>query len=826
VVSIDQPLSRPRGTAKARGGTIRRRLARILALPAVVVLVLLTVVAAGEVDAYRASTATARSVSVALAVQDLVQELQTERGLTAGLLGGNPSFRTEIGPARQRVDRQRAAVAQLVSGGGPVEARVRAALQQLGGLPAVRAATDAASAGRAATFRFFTDRIAALNGVDVGLDRSADTVLRRDVSTLDALGDIKESTAQERAFLNGVFSAGGFARGEFVQFAQMRAAKEVALDRFARFATPSQRQANGYLFDTGAARVTDYFEQVALDAADGRHVTVNPQSWWSALTTVLDDMRQMQRHVGSQIQVRALELQQGAKQRIAALVAVVGLCLAASIYLAVLASLSITRPLAALAREADSVAAERLPDAVNRVQSGDADDVAEPPPPVKIPKRATAEIRSVVTALDRVQSVAFGLATEQALLRRSTTESLANLGRRNQNLLRRQLGFITTLEREELDPSGLANLFELDHLATRMRRNAASLLVLVGASSPRQWTSPVPVADVIRAAVSEVEEYRRVSLRRVDDALVAGTVVGAVAHLLSELIENGLTFSPPDCEVEIQGRRTGGGYLIAIIDQGVGMTPEDLAQANARLRGEGDFIAAPTRFLGHFVVGRLAEETSISVELRPSPVTGITARVTLPPSALVSHPAVDAARPDAVPGLRRPAMNLQPPVPALTSSPLALTPPDGATPSRNGTSEPQTAPHLAPVAAATEPDDATPAAVVTTMPTHPTAETDAEPGHEPGSEALEVERTPNGLRKRTPRERRTQIWVNDGPHLRDAQAGTARQATAVDDSPAEVRVRLAALLAGMQRGHDEPPTTEGTPGEGIRVAPAEESHER
>jgi signal transduction histidine kinase len=796
----------------------------------VVVLLLLGVVAAGQVENYRASTATARSVSIALAVQDLVQELQTERGLTAGLLGGNPSFRTEIGPARERVDLQRAAVAALVSGTGPVEARVRAALQQLDGLPAVRAATDAASAGRAATFRFFTDRIAALNGVDVGLDRSADAELRRGVSALDALGDIKESTAQERALLNGVFSAGGFDDREFLQFAQMRAAKEVALARFARFASPSERVANAYLLDTGAARLTDYFESVALDAADGRHVVVNPQSWWSALTTVLDDMRQLQRHVGSEIQVRAHDLKQEATQRIAGLTALVLLCLGASIYLAVLASLSITRPLAALAAEADSVAAERLPEAVARAQSGE--DVAEPPEPVRIPARATSEIRSVASALDRVQSVAFGLATEQAMLRRSTTESLANLGRRNQNLLRRQLGFITMLEREELDPSGLANLFELDHLATRMRRNAASLLVLVGASSPRQWTSPVPVADVIRAAVSEVEEYRRVSLRRVDEAFVAGTAVGAVAHLLSELIENGLAFSPPDCDVEIQGRRMSDGYLVVVTDQGVGMTSEDLERANARLRGEGDFIAAPTRFLGHFVVGQLARESNVSVELRPSPVTGITARVMLPPSALVSSPMVDGrvdARVDGAAVPARAGVHREPPVQALGSSPsslsqpaepaLAITGPPGfdvavdapdISPSQRNGSDPAT------------PDmpgsPAAPAAVATAEPALRWTP-GPESGLRMGAEELDVERTRNGLRKRTPRERRTP--VRPEPAVYTSPTLAADPWVGVDDSPGEVRVRLSALLAGVHRGHEEPLTPAATPGGRTDVEPAE-----
>jgi hypothetical protein len=624
------------------GGTIRRRVARILALPAVVILLLLAVVAAGQVQDYRASRDASRSVVLALAVQDLVHELQNERGVTAAVLGGNSSFRNELGPARKLVDDQRARLSGLVDGDGPYEPEIRSAVQQLDGLPSVRAATDATTAGRAAAFDYYTGRIAALRRIHAGLDRADDEPLRRGAAAMQALGDIGEAIAQERAFLNGVYSAGGFAEGEFVQFAAMRAEKQEAMARFESFASPEQLAARDFVFDTGAARTTDYFEEVALGAFDGRHIVVNPQSWWSGLTTVLDDLRQLQDHVGSQIQVRAHEVQTGSGQRIALLLAVVLVCFAGSVYLVVLASLSITRPLAELAAEADSVAADRLQAAVRQAQTSDEDDPPQPPARVQVPNRATEEIRSVAAALDRMQSVAYSLATEQALQRRRTIESLTNLGHRNQNLIRRQLGFITTLEREEIDPSALANLFELDHLATRMRRNAASLLVLVGASSPRQWASPVAVADVIRAAVSEVEEYRRVGLRRVDDALVTGNAVGAVAHLLSELIENGLTFSPPDSEVEVQGRWVSDGYLIAITDSGIGMGEEDIEVANARLRGEGDFIAAPTRFLGHFVVGQLASETGVRVELRPSPVTGITARITLPESLLVRPMVVEA----------------------------------------------------------------------------------------------------------------------------------------------------------------------------------------
>jgi nitrate/nitrite sensing protein/histidine kinase/DNA gyrase B/HSP90-like ATPase len=672
------PKPRPRrlGNATVGGGTISRRVARILALPAVVVLVLLALLAAGEVRDYNQSKDTSRSVKLALSVQDLVQELQTERGITAAVLGGNPSFRAELGPSRRLVDSQRATVSQLIAADGGVSedarARVSDALGQLDGLDSVRQETDSGKGRRAATFTYFTERISGLSAIDVGLDNTGDTELRRGVTTLQALGDLAEATSQERAFLNGVFSAGGFGKGEFQQFATMRAERLAALARFNRLATPSEREAMNFVFNTGAARVFADFEQVALDAADGHHIIVNPQSWWSGLTTVLDDLQQLQKHVGSEIQIRAADLQTGAARRIGGLIALVVVCFGLSIYLARLASRSITRPLAALAAEADSVASERLPAAVRQLQ-GEGDGARPAPPaPVMVPDNATAEIHSVAGALDRLQTSAYGLATDQAVQRRDTIESMANLGRRNQNLIRRQLGFITSLEREEVDPTALANLFELDHLATRMRRNAASLLVLVDASTPRQWSTAVSVADMIRAAVSEVEEYRRVTLRRLDEAYVQGSAVGSIAHLLAELIENGLTFSPPDMDVEVQGRRLVDGYLIAITDQGVGMSATDLDRANARLKGEGDFIAAPTRFLGHFVIGKLARETGVKVELLPSPATGITARITLPAGLLGAGSSVEvravADQPAEAPAPPRSAAE----VPAGSSHLLAL----------------------------------------------------------------------------------------------------------------------------------------------------------
>jgi len=274
------------------------------------------------------------------------------------------------------------------------------------------------------------------------------------------------------------------------------------------------------------------------------------------------------------------------------------------------------------------------------------------------------------------------------------------------------------------------------------------------------------------------------------------------------------------------------GYLVVVTDQGVGMTPEDLDRANARLRGEGDFIAAPTRFLGHFVVGQLARESNVSVELRPSPVTGITARVMLPPSALVSSPMVDGrvdARVDgAVPA--RAGVHREPPVQALDSSPFS--PAQPAEPALAITGAPGfevavDAPDISP-SQRNGSDPATPD--MPGSPAAPAAVATAEPalrwtpgpesGLRMGAEELDVERTRNGLRKRTPRERRTPVRPEPAAYTSPTLA--ADPWVGVDDSPGEVRVRLSALLAGVHRGHGEPLTAAATPGGRTDVEPAEE----
>jgi signal transduction histidine kinase len=260
--------------------------------------------------------------------------------------------------------------------------------------------------------------------------------------------------------------------------------------------------------------------------------------------------------------------------------------------------------------------------------------------PIRITTRD--EVADVADALSTVQDSALSLAVEQAVLRRNLADSFVNLGRRNQNLLGRQIDLITKLETNETDPDALGDLFRLDHLATRMRRNAESLLVLAGVGPPRNLAGNVRLADVIRAATGEVEDFHRVVVRGVEPVAIVGSAAAALAHLLAELIENALMFSPPNQLVEIHGMRNGsrggrpGGYTLAIVDYGRGMGADEVATANRRLAGVESFTIAPSKYLGHFVTGNLAARYDIAVRLQNSLGGGTTATVELPAGMLMT----------------------------------------------------------------------------------------------------------------------------------------------------------------------------------------------
>jgi signal transduction histidine kinase len=227
------------------------------------------------------------------------------------------------------------------------------------------------------------------------------------------------------------------------------------------------------------------------------------------------------------------------------------------------------------------------------------------------------------------------LADAEITRRRFTSDMLVNLARRNQSLLYRQLGLINQLEDQEEDPDALADLFRLDHLATRIRRNAESLLVLSGEEPPRTWGRPVALVDVVRAAIAETEDLDRVVFAVDERLAVFGNAVADLTHLVAELVENAVHFSPPEASVIIRTRpylQSPGAHVLTVEDWGVGMRPEDMAAANDLLAAPRDVDLSVSQRLGLHVVARLAQRHGIDVSLTPTPGCGVTAAVVLPPA--------------------------------------------------------------------------------------------------------------------------------------------------------------------------------------------------
>ncbi|MGY3848531.1 sensor histidine kinase [Streptomyces hydrogenans] len=308
---------------------------------------------------------------------------------------------------------------------------------------------------------------------------------------------------------------------------------------------------------------------------------------------------------------------------------------AASLVISVRIGRGLVVELVSLRNTALGIARRKLPAAMGRLRAGEEIDVlAEAPPGPS----AQDEIGQVGEALTTVHRAALSAAVERAELASGISGVFVNLARRSQVLVHRQLNLLDSMERRADDPGELGDLFRLDHLTTRMRRHAESLIILSGAAPGRAWRMPVPLTNVVRAAVSEIEDYARVEVRRLPETAVAGGAVADLTHLLAELIENAAQFSPPHTKVRVSGEPVGNGYALEIEDRGLGMGKESLAEANARIDRSEALDLFDSDRLGLFVVSRLSTRHAIKVHLRPSPYGGTTAVVLLPTDLLQGAP--------------------------------------------------------------------------------------------------------------------------------------------------------------------------------------------
>ncbi len=301
-----------------------------------------------------------------------------------------------------------------------------------------------------------------------------------------------------------------------------------------------------------------------------------------------------------------------AQQRAAATIGITALAALTSLLLALIVARAIVIPLRRLTAAATDLR-EELPILVEQVQvPGEGPQMSVP----QIPVTSRDEVGRLAAAFNSVNSTTIQVAQEQAALRGSIAEMFVNVARRDQVLLNRQMSFIDSLERTEEDPQTLANLFRLDHLATRMRRNAESLLVLAGIDSGRRLRDSLPLSDVVRTASSEIEQYDRIQLDLQADPHMLGFNALPAAHLLAELLENATVFSEPETPVSVSTGVAGPFVEVRIVDQGLGMSEAELAAANEKIASTSASNALGAQRLGLFVVGRLAHRLGTEVVLR------------------------------------------------------------------------------------------------------------------------------------------------------------------------------------------------------------------
>ena len=643
-------------------------------------------VAAAEASASQFSR-TQQLASLGVQLTTVVNDLQNERDATlVTFLGGKPSLgslqaktRNDLVPARQ-------ALAAVVGGGFP--ATVQASASTVNNALSAASVKDLQDLAETASDpnAVFADYAAVIGNVitlqqQVALGNT-DPSLTTDVQALNSLSLAKDDVAQEQALLDEVLTnkAGVFNLNPgFIDFnteSDMRVANQEELTNLAGFQSTAS-PAESALFDArlgpqapklASETMTDNLESgifsdasgnvpadnnnhplfkvdpangIPLDAVRANQVSLPgitstaklQHAWDQGMGAKLAAMQDTENLIAGNIVTRATQLQQAAQQSALVYIIITVVVLLIVLLLAVLVARSLVLPLRRLRAGALDIASAQLPERVRLLSENPESAASLEVSPINVASRD--EIGQVARAFDQVHSEAVRLAGEQALLRSSFNAMFVNLSRRSQTLIERLARMIDNLEQNEDDPDRLGSLFSMDHLVTRMRRNSENLLLLAGHENPRKWAESVPLADIARAATSEIEQYNRVTLNIPPGVSIIGQAVSDVVHLFAELIENATIFSPKDTHVQVSMQElSSGGVLIEIVDKGIGVSDARLADMNWRLDNPPTIDVSVSRHMGLFAVARLAERHRVRVRLRPAPPQGLSALVWLPDSVI------------------------------------------------------------------------------------------------------------------------------------------------------------------------------------------------
>ena len=519
----------------------------------------------------------------------------------------------------------------------------------------------------------------------------SDGQLTGDVQALNALALAKEQASQQRGLLNSALSApvrvtvsyaanGGTATSPIIYTADQGteqaltlASQEEQADLDIFFNAASELQAlddvNEVNFPAGAAATNiagdieasvlvnddeDYFidggttdtnrtvpgsqllpslSGVVKPASASAELQQGLGIWDVGMGDDLTSMQSAETVISNDIVSRAGQLHSSAQQSALTFGLITLVVLLVVLAAALAVARSVVRPLRWLRAGALDIASTQLPERVKLLTESPDAAASMEVAPINVISRD--EIGEVARAFDQVHAEAVRLAGEQALLRSSFNAMFVNLSRRSQSLIERLARMIDNLEQTEADPDRLGSLFSMDHLVTRMRRNSENQLLLAGHETPRKWSEPVPLADVARAAISEIEQYNRITLNIPMGIAVVGVAVSDVAHLLAELIENATIFSSNDTQILVSMQElSSGGVLIEIVDKGIGVSEARLADMNWRLDNPPTVDVSVSRHMGLFAVARLAERHRVRVRLRQAQPQGLSALVWLPDSVI------------------------------------------------------------------------------------------------------------------------------------------------------------------------------------------------
>ncbi|MGV9565608.1 sensor histidine kinase [Streptomyces sp. NPDC003480] len=474
--------------------------------------------------------------------------------------------------------------------------------------------------------------------------------LAREAQTVSELVRVREFVSREDAIVAGARAAGRLTDRQYDMLAATVEDRRV----FEATYVPALPSDSRTLFERfrhdDVHRALTAGEDALLRAgADGAGRAVAADSWRTTTDRAVHEYMLLctQAAKNSATRGRAFAYRELTK---AAVVAVVGLAaMGLSLWLSVRGARRISRRLETLRDSADLLTTRQLPDVMERLSAGEEVDAQAEAPPLAEDEAGSDEIGQVGRAFNAARRAAVEAAVKQATLRSGLFAVLLNIARRNQALVHRQLKLVDTLERRTDDPDVLEQLFGIDHLTTRMRRHAESLIILSGAVPGRRWRRPVPFADVVSSAVSEIEDYARVVVPPMPEVGIAADAVADVVHLLAELLENATVFSPPHTRVTLRTDRIRGDFVLEIDDRGLGLDPDQIDAAHRTLTRPDDFD--PTRHdrLGLYVVGRLAARHGIEVTLTRSPYGGTTAVVLLPQAVLAEVEPGTPAEPDDTP---------------------------------------------------------------------------------------------------------------------------------------------------------------------------------